>query len=262
MFKHVITFFISVITTLVVTTLPLSAQNSEVSGRVTDASKAPVSGAQVTLLRIDTGDQRSAATAGEGRYTFPLLVAGTYEIHVAKNGFQKQARTGITVETGAVRTIDVELVVGSVTETVEVTADAPLLQSESAAVAAVVDNKTIMNMPLLDRRSGQLQRLSGFVVANGTGSGATFAIAGGRGNNANYLIDGGSAQNLTLGVPTLMFDPPIESMQEFSVSISNYSAELGRTGGGVIQMTTKSGTNQLHGSAYEFFRNDVLNTRT
>ncbi len=229
---------------------------------MTDPSKAIVDGARVTLTRVDTGDKRSVQSSTEGRYTFPLLVAGSYEINVIKEGFQQQTRTGIIVETGQVSSIDLELAVGLVSETVEVTADAPLLQSESAAVNNVVENKTIMNMPLLDRRSGQLQRLSGFVVANGAGAGATFAIAGGRGNNANYLIDGGSAQNLTLGVPTLMFDPPVESMQEFNVSISNYSAELGRTGGGVIQMTTKSGTNQFHGSAYEFFRNDALNTRT
>jgi hypothetical protein len=93
-------------------------------------------------------------------------------------------------------------------------------------------------------------------------SGATFAIAGGRGNNANCMIDGGTAQNLNLGVATLVFDPPVESVQEFSVAISNYAAELGRTGGGIVQMTTKSGTNDLHGSAYEYFRNEVLNTRT
>jgi hypothetical protein len=126
--------------------------------------------------------------------------------------------------------VDVELSGGSVTQSVNITETVPLLQSEASSVSGVVENETIVNMPLLDRRSAQLQRLSGFAVANGTGSSATFALAGGRGNNANYLIDGGTAQNLTLGVPTLEFDPPVESMQEFNVSISNYAAELGRTG--------------------------------
>jgi hypothetical protein len=241
---------------------PLAAQNSEISGRVTDPSKAAVSGAQVTLSRTGTGDRRAVTSSAEGYYSFPLLLPGTYEVDVLKDGFQKQDRPDIRVETGQISTVNVELAVGSVTETVNVSATVPLLQSEAAAVSTVVENETIVNMPLLDRRSAQLQRLSGFVVSNGTGSGATFALAGGRGNNANYLIDGGTAQNLTLGVPTLYFDPPVESMQEFNVSISNYSAELGRTGGGVIQMTTKSGTNQFHGSAYEYFRNDDLNTRT
>src|SRR5262249_10631448 len=158
--------------------------------------------------------RRSTVSSPEGYYTFPLLVAGGYEVQIVKDGFQTQNRTSITVETGQVSTVDIQLALGSVTEAVEVTADIPLLQAESAAVSGVVENKTIITMPLLDRRSGQLQRLSGFVVGNGTGSSATFAIAGGRGNNANYLIDGGTAQNLTLGVPTLMFDPPVESMQE------------------------------------------------
>jgi len=125
----------------------------------------------------------------------------------------------------------------------------------------VVENQTITNMPLIDRRSSQLQRLSGFVVGNGTGSNATFAVGGGRGNNANYLVDGGNVQNLLLGVPTLMFDPPIESVQEFNLSISDYAAELGRSGGAVVQMTTKSGTNQFHGAVYEYFRNDALQAR-
>jgi len=240
---------------------PLFAQNSEVAGRVTDPSKAAVSGAEVTLVQTETGARRGAISSPEGYYTFPLLLPGTYELTVIKGGFQKQSRTGIAVETGQISTVDVELAVGLVTETVNVTESVPLLQSETAAVTGVVENKTIVDMPLLDRRSSQLQRLNGFVVSNGTGSSATFALAGGRGNNANYLIDGGTAQNLTLGEPILVFDPPVESVQEFNVSISNYAAELGRSGGGVIQMTTKSGTNQFHGSAYEYFRNDDLNTR-
>jgi hypothetical protein len=241
---------------------PLAAQTAEVSGRVLDSSKAAVTGAQVTLTRTDTGDKREVVSSTNGYYNFPLLGAGVYEVTVVKEGFQKQNRTGIKVETGEVSDVDIELAVGSVTQTVDVEAVVPLLQSETAAVNGVVENETITNMPLIDRRSAQLTRLSGFVVQNGSGNGATFAMAGGRGNNANYLIDGGTAQNLLLGVATLVFDPPVESMQEFNVSISNYAAELGRTGGGVVQMTTKSGTNTFHGSAYEYFRNDVLNTRT
>ena len=243
-------------------TCALFAQTSSVSGRVLDASKAAIAGAQVTLIRVDTGDRREAVSSNEGYYDFPLLIPGIYSVTAEKAGFDKETATGIKVETGEVSNVDIALLVGSVSQTVDVESALPQLKTESASVADVVENQTIADMPLLDRRSSQLQRLSGFIVPNGSGSAATFAIAGGRGNNANYLIDGGTAQNLTLGVPTLSFDPPVESMQEFNVSISNYAAELGRTGGGVIQMTTKSGTNEFHGSAYEYFRNDVLNTRT
>src|SRR5262249_27462072 len=120
----------------------------------------------------------------------------------------------------------------------------PLLGTESSSVGAVVENRTFINMPLIDRRAAQLIKLNGFVVQNG--SGAQFSIAGGKGNNQAWLIDGGNTQNVTLGVPTLSFDPPVEALQEFNVAIGNYAAELR---GGVIQMTTKSGTNRLHGSA-------------
>jgi hypothetical protein len=138
-----------------------------------------------------------------------------------------------------------------------------LLQPETSSVAHVVDGQSIQDLPLVDRRASQLIGLNGFVVQNGAGLGATFGIAGGRANNAMYTLDGESTQNLpNIGVATLVYDPPVESLQEFNVEMSNYAAELGRTGGGVIQMTTKSGTNDWHGSAYEFFRNNLLDTRT
>jgi Carboxypeptidase regulatory-like domain/TonB dependent receptor len=240
----------------------LCAQSAQVSGQVLDQVGGGVESAALTLTRSDTGDRRETLTTKEGYYTFPGIQPGSYELKVQKEGFSSYTQSGVTVQTGQVSAINVTLSLGTVNQSVNVEADAPQLQTETAAVAHIVDSKTITDMPLLDRRSSQLQRLNGFVVGNGTGGNATFAIAGGRGNNANYLIDGGNAQNLLLGVPTLSFDPPVESVQEFNVSISNYEAELGRTGGGVIQMTTKSGTNDFHMSAYEFFRNDALNART
>jgi Carboxypeptidase regulatory-like domain len=237
------------------------AQTSQVSGQVVDASHAVVSDAQLTLSRSDTGFTQQQHSTNEGYYSFPLLQAGHYDLKIEKGGYETQDQKGIIVETGSVSTVNVTLAVGAIAQTVSVDATVPLLQSQSSAVQDVVENQTINNMPLIDRRSSQLQRLSGFVVGNGSGSGATFAVGGGRGNNANYLVDGGNVQNLLLGVPTLMFDPPVESVQEFNLSISDYAAELGRSGGAVVQMTTKSGTNQFHGAAYEYFRNDALQAR-
>jgi hypothetical protein len=237
------------------------AQTSQVSGQVVDTSKAVVPDVQLMLTRVETGDTRQQHSTSEGYYSFPLLLAGHYDLKVEKDGYATQDQKGIIVETGTVSTVNVTLSVGGIAQTVSVDATVPLLQSQSSAVEDVVENQTITNMPLIDRRSSQLQRLSGFVVGNGTGSGATFAVGGGRGNNANYLVDGGNVQNLLLGVPTLMFDPPIESVQEFNLSISDYAAELGRSGGAVVQMTTKSGTNQFHGAVYEYFRNDALQAR-
>lgn len=238
--------------------LSLQAQTSQVSGQVRDESQAAIAGAKVSLTRTETGDHREIVSTGEGYYSFPLLLPGHYDLQVEKEGFEAERQTGIVVETGAISTVDVTLKVGSSLQTVDVDATVPLLQTESAAVAHVVDNASITNLPLIDRRSAQLQRLNGFVIQKGAGATVSFAVAGGRGDNADYQIDGGTAQNQLLGVPILIFDPPVESVQEFNVAQSTYSAELGRSGGGVVQMSTKSGTNSFHGSAYEYLRNDVL----
>lgn len=244
--------------TISLVSLQAWAQSSQVSGQVVDAAKAAVPDVSLTLTHIETGEQRHSLSTGEGYFSFPLLPAGHYELTAEKSGFKYQHRAGIVAQTGSITTVDVTLQVGEVAQTVSVDTSIPLLQTESSAVAKVVENQTIVNMPLLDRRAAQLQRLNGFVVGNGSGSNATFATAGGRGNNGNYTIDGGNVQNAMLGTATLYFDPPVESLQEFNVALSTYAAELGRSGGAVVQMTTKSGTNQFHGSVYEYLRNDVL----
>ena len=240
----------------------LSAQSSKISGQVLDTSGSAVGAAQMTLVRVETGDRRQAVSGAEGFYSFPLLIPGHYELTVEKDGFRTQRETGITVETASLSTVNVTLSVGSVKQSITVQATVPLLRTGTSAVANVITHRAIADLPLIDRRSLQLTRLNGFVVPSSAGSNATFAIAGGRGDNANYYIDGGVAQNMTLGTPTPVYDPPIEGMQEFNVALSTYSAALGRSGGGVIQVATRSGTNQFHGSAYEFLRNDALNANT
>jgi outer membrane receptor protein involved in Fe transport len=251
-------FFVFIVSTFTA----LYAQDSQISGRVLDASQAAIRDAAVTLIRLDTGDHRDTMSTSEGYYTFPLVLPGVYDLAIKKDGFQSQTRKGVKVETGQTTSLDVTLAVGEVSQSIDVQATVAALQTDSAAVAHVVTNETITDMPLIDRRSTQLARLDGFVVQVGGGSSSTFAIAGGRGGNANFYIDGGAVENVAMGVPTLYFDPPVEAMQEFNVALSNYAAELGRSGGGVFQMSTKSGTNQLHGSAYEYFRNDALNLNT
>jgi Carboxypeptidase regulatory-like domain/TonB dependent receptor len=236
----------------------LHAQETQITGQVRDSSQAAITGAQVTLTRVETGDHRQVTSGDAGYYSFPLLLPGHYDLKVEKDGFETQEQKNILVETGSTSTVNVTLKVGSKTQTVDVEASVPLLQTETSAVAQTVENASITNMPLVDRRSAQLQRLNGFVVQVNSGNSATFTVAGGRSNNADYTIDGGTVQNLLIGVPTLIFDPPVESVQEFNVAMSNYSAELGRSGGAVVQMTTKSGTNSFHGSAYEYLRNTVL----
>jgi hypothetical protein len=179
-------------------------------------------------------------------------------VKVERDGFSPQTQSGVQLFTGQTTTVNFTVNPGQVEEHIDVETDAVQLDTATSAVADVIENKTITNFPLVDRRATQLQRLNGFVIGGGTGSGSYFAVAGGRGGNANYTVDGGTTQNLLQGVPTQMFDLPIDSLQEFSLSVSDYTADLGRSGGGVIQMTTKSGTNHFHGSAYIYFRSDSL----
>ena len=250
------------IAVLLLSSVALLAQGqyATISGIVTDSSGAVVPEAAIQATNVLTGDSHSASSNHSGVYTLPLLKPGEYRLEVEKQGFKRYQRTGITLETGLPVRIDISMEVGATSDSISVVATAPLLQSETSAVGAVVENSTIANMPLIDRRAAQLARLSGFMSTNGTAG--QFSIAGGRGNNTMWMMDGGNAQNMALGTQTLNVDPPVEALQEFNVAVSNYSAELGRTGGGVIQMTTKSGTNQLHGSAYEFLRNDKLDARS
>jgi hypothetical protein len=234
-------------------------QSATLSGAVTDPSGAVVAGGSIKLVNSLTGESYFSQSNNDGIYTILLVKPGGYELTAEAPGFKQFRQTGIVLETGVPARLDIKLELGGVTETVTVSESVPLLQSESSSVGAVINRETIANMPLINRRAAQLVRLNGFVVQVGTGS--TFTMAGGRGDNANWTIDGGNAQNILLGVATLSFDPPIDSLQEFRVEVSDYKAELGRTGGGVVMMTTRSGTNKLHGTLYEFLRNDKLDAR-
>jgi outer membrane receptor protein involved in Fe transport len=234
------------------------AQTTAISGDVQDTQKAQIAGAKITAVNTGTGESHETISNGEGFYVFPVLLPGHYDLTVEKQGFDAQVKAGVEVLIGQTSVVNFSLDPGQVVERVDVQADAVLLQSTTSAVSAVIENQSIVNLPLLDRRATQLQRLSGFVVGAGTGASSTFAIAGGRGNNANYYVDGGTTQNLLQGVPTQTFDLPIDSLQEFNLSLSNYNAELGRSGGGIVQMSTKSGTDKLHGSAYIYYRSNSL----
>jgi hypothetical protein len=234
-------------------------QSATLTGTVTDPSGAVVADVNIKLVNSLTGESYSGRSNENGIYTIPLVKPGSYELAAEAPGFKQFRQTGIVLETGVPAGLDIKLELGGVTETVTVKESVPLLSSESASVGAVINRETIENMPLINRRAAQLARLNGFVVQVGTAS--TFMMGGGRGDNANWTIDGGNVQNILLGVATLNFDPPIDSLQEFRVEISDYKAELGRTGGGVVMMTTRSGTNKFHGSLYEFLRNDKLDAR-
>lgn len=238
---------------------------SRITGTVTDNSGAVVVGATVTARNIATGVSTNAQTTQSGVYTISFLNPGKYELLCEMSGFKKFAQSGIVLETGTTSTIDIKLQLGQITETISVEASAPLLESESSSVGQLIENKFILNMPIQTRRSASLVRLMGNISFRSEDGGEAvpkFSMAGGRSQNQMWALDGGVTQNMAIGVAQLSLNPPNEALQEFKAISNNYSAELGRTGGGYITMTTRSGTNEFHGSAYEWLRNEKLNART
>ncbi len=238
---------------------------SRVTGTVKDGTGAVVPNAQVVARNVETGQTTPVRSNQSGVYSIPLLNAGQYEISCELSGFKKAVRSGVTLETGTTTTIDIVLDVGQLADVITVTAQAALLESESGSLGQLVENKMILNMPIQSRRSAALVRLMGNISFSGEEGGQSnprFSVAGGRSYNQMWHLDGGIAQNQSNGSPQLSLNPPNEVLQEFKVLSNNYPAEYGRSGGGFIVMTTRAGTNEFHGAAYEWLRNDKLNART
>ena len=237
----------------------LGQRSSSLSGTIFDPDGAVISGVELQLSNASTGEELVTSSNETGTYIFPVLPNGTYGLVARAEGFKTYSRPRLGISTGQSSRADFHMELGGVTEVVTVHGDVPQLRTEDSAVSSTIRHETIANMPLIDRRVAQLVRLNGFMVQSGTGS--NFTMAGGRGFNAMWTLDGGIVQNVTLGTSELMFDPPIEAMEEFTVDISNYKAEMGRSGGGAVRMTTRGGSNQLHGSLYGFVRNDAFDAR-
>jgi hypothetical protein len=202
----------------------------------------------------------------DGIYTFPFLQPGPYEISCEMTGFKKFVVAGIILETGGVRTVDITLELGSVSETVQVTSSAPLLEGTTSTVGQLVEHASVANMPIQNRRVASLMRLMGNVVYYNESQSSeaipNFTMGGGRNQNQLWNLDGAVVQNMTLGAPLLTFNPPTETIEEFKAETNNYAAEFGRAGSGLVLMTSRSGSNNWHGAAYEFLRNERLDTRT
>jgi hypothetical protein len=240
-------------------------------GTVTDPSNAAVNGASVTLTNIGTDERHQTLTEVGGGYQFLNLIPGNYKVEVTLAGFKRAARERVEVTVaGAVRA-DISMQVGDVTQTVEVQATAPLLQTENANLSQVVNSRSVEELPVNGRNILNLAALVPGVVPQGTTDGnaltgknvfaaGNYQIGGGIANQSATYYDGVPA-NAGVGNLTVMVPSP-DAISEFRVQTNSNSAEFGRYAGGVINVTSKSGTNQFHGSAYEFFRNKVLNANS
>src|SRR6266581_621055 len=247
---------------------PLYAQvdTGTILGTVTDASGAVIHGANVTLKNEGTNATLSTSTGSDGTYKFSPVRIGSYKLSASLQGFQTVTQLGVTVNVGADVVVDFTLKPGNVTQTVEVTAAAPLLESQDASVGQVVDSRNVNDLPLNGRNFTFLAQLAAGVNTpqadtRGNAANGAFAANGLRPAQNNYLLDGIDNNSDTvdfLNGTNFVVLPPVDAIEEFKVETSGFSAQYGRSGAAVLNATIKSGTNELHGSAWEFFRNDKL----
>ena len=237
-----------------------------ISGTVQDTSGAVVPNAQVTLLNTDQGITLETKTNSSGFYTFNPVRAGNYTVTVTAQGFAKTTQTKLTVNVQQFLQVNVQLKLGAATETVEVSTAPPLLQTEEASVGQVIGQQEVNSLPLNGRNFTFLAQLGAGMQTpqadtRGNAASGAFSANGLRPAQNNYLLDGidnnSNAVDFLNGTNFVIL-PPVDAIQEFKVQTADFSAELGRAAGAVMNATIKSGTNSIHGAAWGFFRNDKL----
>jgi hypothetical protein len=247
------------------------------SGTVTDSSNSVVPNATVAVLDVDKGVTRTVTTDADGFYSAPNLVPGSYKVNVTAQGFQTYVHSGIQLTVGEKQVLNVSMTVGQISQQVQVTSEAPVVELQSSAVGATLTSQTAVELPLNGRDwtalaalqpsvanlSALQQPIGSTSVRANRGFGLQLAVAGTRPQLNNYRIDGISAIDAVGGSPGSVLGVAlgVDAIGEFSVVTSNYSAEYGRTAGGVINAVTKSGTNQFHGDAYWFIRDEGFDAR-
>ena len=229
------------------------------AGQVSDEAGASVQAAIVTIVEVAGGMSRTAATASDGAYTFPSLRPGSYRIRVESSGFRTLIREGIRIVTGETVRLDVRLELGSLSEAVVVTADAPLLRSGTSGLGHLIYGRTIVDLPLDGRSFIALAALSPAVAVPPAPAAPLPRINGGRPRTNEYLFDGISVLQPEPG--QVAFFPNVDAIQEFKIESNTPPAEFGRFNGGVVNLTTKSGSNALRGTLFEFVRHEALNAR-
>jgi outer membrane receptor protein involved in Fe transport len=247
------------------------------TGTVTDTSGAVIPNAQVSIKDLGTGIVRTVTTDAAGLYLAPNLLPGSYDVTVSASGFATDVRSGITLTVGAQLELNMEMRVGLTTQQVQVSGEAPAVQLATSSISAVVNSTTVRELPLNGRSWTDLTTLQPGVnviptrpdqITAGSdrtnrGYGDQLTISGGRPVQNNYRLDGISMNDYANAGPgsVLGGNLGVDAIQEFSVLTTNYSAEYGKTSGGVVNAISRSGTNQFHGTAYEFLRNSSLDAR-
>lgn len=236
-------------------------QTAQITGRVVDASDAVMPNVSVEVTNERTGLIRKSETNADGYYSVPLLPPGAYRMLVNADGFRPATRDSITLTVDQIARIDFTLQLGSVSESVTVSGELPLLETQSGTLRGLVDQQRIVGLPLNGRDMTQLLAIQSGVIPRGgdSGEGNAFAVNGTRGNGVAYNLDGGTNTNSYRNFSGIFPNP--DTVQEFSMQKNNFSAEYANASGAVVNVVTKSGTNDFHGSLFYFLRNAQFNAR-
>lgn len=239
-------------------------ETARITGTVTDTTGSVIPGVEITMTYVRTNRQTVAVTNEQGRYLSAPLPIGEYRVQAELPGFKRLVRSGIILQVQKTAVVDCTLEVGEISERVEVTADAPLLNTQEGSQGQVIDNKRIVDLPLNGRDYIQLALLAAGAIQPIGGRAGGFSSGGQRTTQNNYLLDGidnNSVELATAGRRAEMVKPSIDAIQEFKVQSNSYSAEFGHGTGAVVNLTTKSGSNNFHGTVYEFLRNEALDAK-
>jgi len=243
----------------------LAQTTSTIRGRVTDKQGGAVVGAEVSATGKDVAGAQTALTDSAGEYRLPALVAGTYTLTATKEGFRKQVLTGLQVTLNRTLELDIQLEIGSSHEEIQVTGEVPLLETQTSATSTTITPQEINDIPLNGRNYLDLMQLvPGVLISsqnnpgNGTNSDGSQSVLGERGNNAGYLIDGLPNNNQITGGPAAQFNQ--DTIAEFQVITTGYAAEFGHASGGIVNVITKSGSNDLHGLASAYYRSSAFDS--
>src|SRR5438132_12611450 len=261
MWRRSLAVWLAVVAYVAVLAIQVLAQSTggRILGRVADPSGAVLANVSVRITNQATGVARETKTNGSGDYTFVEVATGNYTAEFEQKGFKRNVQKDVTVDVNQVVTLNSTLQIGATAETVELTSEAPLVDITSTQLGAVVNDRSVSQLPLNARDTYQFLQLQPGVSSQvgadlyyGSDRAGVVSVNGGRGRSNNFSVNGGDSNDQFVNLPAVQ--PTPDSIQEFRVLTNTFDAEYGRNSGAVVNVVTKSGTNNLHGNVYEFFR--------